>query len=364
MKRLASYVAVAVLSAGLAWVIMPARQMVFPAPPPPMKVDARKLELSPEEQTAVNVYENVNRSVVHITTRSQVNDDFGFFSEVREGTGSGSVLDQSGHIVTNNHVVEDARRIQVLLWDGSVYPARLVGADPIDDVAVIQIDAPAEKLYPITWGDSNQLLPGMRVFAIGNPFGYDRTLTDGIVSNLNRSLPMDNNRTFRGLIQTNAAINPGNSGGPLLNKRGDMVGINMAIISRAGQSSGVGLAIPSNLARRVVDDLIRHGKVVRGESGILSVFQTDHGLLISRLDPNGPAAKAGLRGPQIRSTPRGRVLDRSTADLIVGVDGHTVKTLDDLLSHLDAKKPGDKAVFQIIRDGKEQQVALTMGEAD
>jgi S1-C subfamily serine protease len=363
MKRLISYVAVAVLSAGLAWVLLPARQMIFPAPPPPMKVDTRKLELSPEEQTAVNVYENVNRSVVHITTRSAVTDDFGFSSEVREGTGSGSVIDQAGRIVTNNHVVEDARRIQVLLWDGSTYPAKLVGADPIDDLAVIQIDAPADKLYPITWGDSSQLLPGMRVFALGNPFGYDRTLTDGIVSNLNRSLPMDNNRTFRGLIQTNAAINPGNSGGPLLNKRGDLVGINMAIISRAGQSSGVGLAIPSNLARRVVDDLIRHGKVVRGESGIVSVFQTDHGLLISRLDPNGAAAKAGLRGPQIRTTPRGRVLDRSTADLIVGVDGQRVKTLDDLLSQLDAKKPGEKAEFQIIREGKEQKVTVTMGEA-
>jgi S1-C subfamily serine protease len=220
----------------------------------------------------------------------------------------------------------------------------------------------------MTWGDSNQLLPGMRVFALGNPFGYDRTLTDGIVSNLNRSLPTDNHRTMRGLIQTNAAINPGNSGGPLLDKRGHMVGINMAIISRSGQSSGVGLAIPANTARRVVEELMLHGKVVRGDSGIISVFQTERGLMISRMDPNGPAAKAGLRGPQIRTVQRNgttyKVLDRALADVIVGIDGKPVKTLDELLSAIDAKKPGEQVTLNILREGKEYQAQLTLVESE
>jgi S1-C subfamily serine protease len=209
---------------------------------------------------------------------------------------------------------------------------------------------------------------GMRVFAIGNPFGLERTLTTGIVSSLNRTLRSENNRLIRGVIQTDAAINPGNSGGPLLNRQGEMIGMTTAIIGRAGQSSGVGLATPANTAKRVVDELIRNGRIIRGDSGIVSVFRTDRGLLISRLDPSGPAAKAGLRGPQVRTVQRGgglyRYLDRSKADLIVAIDGVTVKDADDLIAVVENKRPGEKVVFRIIRDGKTLDVSVRLTESN
>ncbi len=255
-------------------------------------------DLSPEEADNVGVYQKVNRSVVHITTRGVLLDDFLMIAAPRAGTGSGSILDKQGHILTNNHVVEDARQVHVGLADGSDYQAKLIGTDPVSDLAVIKIDAPAEKLVPVPWGDSAKLLVGMRVFAIGNPFGLERTLTTGIVSSLNRSLRMESGRYLRGLIQTDAAINPGSSGGPLLNRKGEIVGITTAIVSRAGQSSGVGMAVPVGTARHVVEQLIKHGKVIRADSGILNVWQTEQGLRIARLAPNGPAAQAGLREPE------------------------------------------------------------------
>jgi S1-C subfamily serine protease len=364
MQKLASYIVVAALAAGFTWWAASSRPDILPAAPPPQP--GEPIELTPEERISVDVYQNVNRSVVNIMTRSIVVDEF-FGLDDRAGAGSGSVLDRSGHILTNFHVIEGARQVNVTLFDGSVYEARLVGIDPNNDLAVIQIDAPKEKLYPITWGDSNRMLVGMKVYVIGNPFGLDRTLTTGIVSSLNRTLRTENNRLVRGVIQTDAAINPGNSGGPLLNRHGHMIGITTAIISRAGQNSGIGMAIPSNTARRVVEDLIRYGRVSRGDSGIISVFQTDRGLLISRLDPDGPAAKAGLRGPQIvRVERRGveyRVLDRSKADLIIAVDGQEVRRVDELQSIIESKRPGEKVTFRIIRDGKIYDVDVVLGSA-
>jgi S1-C subfamily serine protease len=322
-------------------------------------------DLTPEERISVNVYATVNRSVVHITTRSVAADEvFGVFAEARAGTGSGSVLDKNGHVVTNFHVIENARRIEVMLADGSAHEAKLVGADPNNDLAVIKINAPADKLFPIAWGDSNRLLVGMRVYAIGNPFGLERTLTTGIVSSLNRSLRTENNRMIRGIIQTDAAINPGNSGGPLLDKRGSMVGLTTAIVSRSGASAGVGLAIPSSVARRVVEELIRNGRIVRPDSGIFSVLETDKGLLVNKLSTDGPAEKAGLKGPLDQVVQRGaftyRVLDRSKADLIIAVDGRSVRTLDDLLSYVESKKVGEKVTLRVIREGKEMDISLTL----
>ncbi|MFL5342873.1 MAG: S1C family serine protease [Gemmataceae bacterium] len=366
MRKLSSYLLVAAVAAGVTWFAASRRHDVLlpGAPPDPPPVDLT--ELTPDERIAVSVYQNDNRSVVHINTRSAAADDWGF-SEPREGSGSGSVLDKAGHILTNYHVVDGARRIDVLLFDGSSHEAKLVGTDPNNDLAVIQIDAAPDLLYPIAWGDSNRLIVGMRVFALGNPFGLDRTLTTGIVSSLNRSMRSENNRLIRGVIQTDAAINPGNSGGPLLNSKGALVGINTAMIGRAGQSAGIGLAIPSNTARRVVEELIRHGRVIRPDSGIQSVYQTDNGLLVSRLDPDGPAAKAGLRGPQVKTVRRGdnmyRALDRSKADLIVGADGLEVKTLDDLLGIIEAKKPGDTVVLRVLRDGKPTDVTITLADS-
>src|SRR5262245_35990427 len=367
MRTFVSYVAVALLAAGLTWWAATMRPEALPAAPP--VAPDTPIELTPEEQISVGVYQNVNRSVVNITTRSIVNnDDFGFGSaEVATGTGSGSVLDHKGHIVTNYHVVEGARQINVTLFDGSIHEASLVGGDPNNDLAVVKIDAPNDKLFPITWGDSNRLLVGMRVYAIGNPFGLDRTLTTGIVSSLTRSLETKNRRIVKGVMQTDAAINPGNSGGPLINRQGHMIGITTAIFSRVGQSSGIGMAIPSNTAKRVVEELIRSGRVSRGDSGIVSIFQTERGQLVSKLDPDGPAARAGLRGPQPRTMQRGgqiyRYADRSKADLIVAVDGQSVRTLDDLLNVVESKRPGDKVTFSIVREGKTHDVEVTLVES-
>jgi S1-C subfamily serine protease len=205
------------------------------------------------------------------------------------------------------------------------------------------------------------------VFVLGNPFGLERTLTIGIISSLNRSLRSDNNRMIRGVIQTDAAINPGNSGGPLLNRRGEMIGITTAIVSRSGQSSGVGLAIPANTARRVMEELIRFGRVRRPDCGIFAVYELGKGLLIARLAPDGPAERAGLRGPKRVFVRQGGVvfqgLDRSQADLILAVDGRFVKTLDELLTEVEKKEPGDKVTFSIQREGKKMEVSVVLEQA-
>lgn len=330
-----------------------------PLPPP----NGAPLDLTPEEDTNVKVYASANISVVNISTRF-VPDDESFAAQPRQGSGSGSILDKAGHIVTNNHVVGDAEQIVVTLADGSAHPAKLVGADPNNDLAVLKIDAPAHKLIPLPWGDSEKLLVGMRVFAIGNPFGLDRTLTTGVVSSLGRSLQTDNHRTMRGIIQTDAAINPGNSGGPLLNRRGEMVGITTAIVSRSGGNSGIGLAIPANTVRRVVDELLKYGRVIRPDLGLASVLHTDQGLLVARLTPNGPAAKAGLKGPEEVLQRRGpyvyRTLDRSRADLITGAAGVPTRTLDELLTEVERHRPGDTISLTIQRRGKSMDVPVTL----
>jgi S1-C subfamily serine protease len=211
-------------------------------PGPAAASAAEDPDITPEEAANIRVYRGANRSVVNITTRSlpeESGDLFDLFlaNVPREGSGSGSIIDKQGHVLTNFHVIEGARQVTVTLYDSTTYPARLVGSDPSNDVAVLRIQAPAEKLFPLSWGDSNRLVVGMRVFAIGNPFGLERTLTTGIVSSLNRSLRSENQRLIRGVIQTDAAINPGDSGGPLLNRRAEMIGITTAIVGRVSQSS-------------------------------------------------------------------------------------------------------------------------------
>jgi S1-C subfamily serine protease len=371
MRSRASHLAVALIAVAVTYA---AAQVRAPqpgaAPPPPAAVVQPQPEppdLSPEEAANVRIYQQANRSVVNITTRAIQADDFLLPGGSREGSGSGSVLDKQGHILTNYHVIEDAHQTAVTLYDSSTWDAKLVGADPNNDLAVLKIEAPPEKLVPISWGDSSKLLVGLRVYAIGNPFGLERTLTTGIVSSLNRSLRSENKRLIRGVIQTDAAINPGNSGGPLLNRKGEMVGITTAIVGRAGQSSGIGLAVPANTARRVVDELLRYGKVIRADCGVFSVYELDQGLLIARLAPDGPAEKAGLRGPQRVVVRRDGIVyqgvDRSKADLILAVDGKAVKTLEDLLTEVEKKRPGEKAVFTILREGAKKDVAVELEQA-
>ena len=322
-------------------------------------------ELSPAEAIAVSVYEHVNKSVVNITTRSVRVDRFFFMEIPSEGTGSGSVVDTNGHILTNFHVVENAQQVNVTLYDGKSYHAELVGADPINDLAVIRIDAPRESLFPVTLGDSSRLKVGMTVFAIGNPFGLERTMTTGIISSLNRSLQLHANRTIKSIIQIDADINPGNSGGPLIDSRGRLIGITTAIASKTGQSSGVGFAMPVNLAARVIPQLIAHGRVIRAEIGIQRVYETEQGLLIAQLTPDGPAERAGLKGPQVVRQRKGPFvierLDRSAADMIIAVDGETMKTADDFISYIEAQKPGDRVELTILRGGREMTVAVVLG---
>jgi S1-C subfamily serine protease len=371
MRKVGPPVAAAALIVAVSFFLGHASSPVPPAPPAvaapaPASAPAAASDLSPEEQDNVRVYQMDNRGVVNITVRG-VQDEDSLFPSTHEGTGSGSILDKQGHVLTNYHVVNDAREVSVTLFDGKSYDARLVGSDPNNDLAVLQIKAPAEKLFPLAWGDSSKLMVGMRVFAIGNPFGLERTLTTGIISSLNRSLRAENKRLIGGVIQTDAAINPGNSGGPLLNRKGELIGITTAIVGRARQSSGIGLAVPANTARRVVEDLLRMGKVVRADCGIASVLETDKGLLITRLTPDGPAEKAGLRGPEVVKVRRGgyvyQGLDRSKADRIVALDGKPVKSLDDLFAYVEGKKSGESVVFTVLRDGEKVDVKVELEQS-
>jgi len=318
--------------------------------------------LTPDEQVNVMVYRNANRSVVNINTKGYQGDRFLMFAVPSEGEGSGSVIDRQAHILTNFHVVDGAEQIQVTLFDGTNYQAKVVGVDPATDVAVLQISAPAELLFPVPLGSSTNLLVGQRVFAIGNPFGFERTLSTGIISSLNRSLPAKRTqRMIKSIIQIDAAINPGNSGGPLLDTHGLMIGMCIAIASKTGESAGVGFAIPVNTISRVVPQLIQNGRVIRPESGIGQVLVTDRGLRILTMMSGGPAEKAGLQGAKIeRNQKRVNV---AAADLIVAVDGKPIRTGDDFLDIIESKRPGDQIVLTIIRAGKQIQVPLRLDAA-
>ena len=323
---------------------------------------------TPEEITNIAVYEAVNRSVVNINTKATVAAGLFLLEVPSEGAGSGIVLDKQGHVLTNFHVVEGAKEIQVLLFDGSSHLATVVGIDPATDVAVLKVDAPPNLLQPVSFGSSGDLRVGQRVFAIGNPFGLERTLTTGIISSLNRSLPTRTGRTIKSIIQTDAAINPGNSGGPLLDSGSRLIGMNTAIASRTGQSSGVGFAIPVGTLARIVPHLIQRGKVVRPDTGIARVYQSDAGLVVATLVPGGPAERAGIhgfkvvrerrrQGPFAVETER---VDRTGADLIVAVAGQTVLTADDFLSAVESKNPGDQVLITVLREGHQLDVPVVL----
>lgn len=326
------------------------------------------LQLTPQERVNILVYEQVNRSVVNITTKAVKADVLFFLDAAFEGSGSGSVLDRAGHILTNHHVVMEANEIKVTLFNGETYSAKLVGFDAVNDIAVLKIDAPPEQLFPVPPGDSRQLRVGQNIYAIGNPFGLERTLTVGIISSLNRSLPSRTGRTMKSIIQIDAALNRGNSGGPLLDTRGRLIGMNTAIASSTGENTGVGFAIPVNTILRVVPQLIEKGRVVRPDIGINKVFQADGRVIIATLTPNGPAEQAGLRGfrlvrKQVRRGPfvvEEKSIDRSAADVIVAIDGEPVKTADDLLSEIDARRAGETVELTILRENQQFVVPITL----
>ena len=334
----------------------------------PRAVPTTERQFTPEEQTNITVYEAVNRSVVNINTKATVATGLLLIEMPSEGAGSGIVLDKQGHLLTNFHVVEGAKEIQVLLYDGSSHPATVVGFDPATDVAVIKVDAPAELLQPVAFGTSNDLRVGQRVFAIGNPFGLERTLTTGIISSLNRSLPTRTGRTIKSIIQTDAAINPGNSGGPLLDSNARLIGMNTAIASRTGQSAGVGFAIPVGTLARIVPQLIQRGRVIRPDAGISRVYQSDAGLVVATLTSGGPAERAGLRGFKIVRERRRQGpfmmeferVDRSGADLIVAVGGQAVRNADDFLSAVESKNPGDQVLITVQREGHRLDIPVVL----
>lgn len=348
-----------------------------PSPNRPHLVDPAALVqidgewLTPDEAVNVRVYELCNRSAVNISTKSRrVSESFLVVTpEVETGNGSGAVLDKAGHILTNFHVVQGAQQIEVTLFNGKSYPATSVGADPVNDIVVLKIDAPAEDLVPVTIGDSERLRVGMRCFALGNPFGLDRTMSEGIVSSLNRTLEVQEGWTIKSIIQIDAAVNPGNSGGPLLDSQGRMIGMNVAIATRLGerygQSAGIGFAIPSDLIRRVVPELIQHGRVIRGELGVTHVTQSENGLRIVQMEPGGPAERAGLRGPQLTRQRRGPFVvervDRAAADVIVAINGQPVTTAVEFHSVLEGKKPGEVVQLTVLREGKTVTIPVTLG---
>ena len=321
--------------------------------------------LTPDEAAAVFVYETNNRSVANIATRIE-SDRFAFRENPTEDAGYGFVIDSSGHIMTNAHVIEDSDRIVVTLYNGDSHEAQVVGKDPLNDIAIIKVEAPAEDLFPVVIGDSNMLKVGLKVFAIGNPFALERTMTTGIISSLNRTLPITRARSIKSVIQIDAAINPGNSGGPLLDSHGRLIGMNTAIASNTGQSAGIGFAIPSNLIARVIPELLKHGRVIRPDIGILQVLKTDEGLRILRMEPDGAAALAGLRGPAIVRKKRGFVVfemeDRDRADVIVGVNGKKTLKVDEFLSEVESHRPGDVVTVSIIREGQPMAVDVQLTE--
>lgn len=335
------------------------------APSSPLDDEALE-DLEPEERNTVVVYARVNRGVVNITTEAASQSFFG--EEISTGSGSGFVLDKSGNILTNFHVIQGADSVRVTLFDGSAHSAKVVGVDPNNDVAVLRVDAPGEKLFPMVLGDSSRLLVGQKIMAIGNPFGLERTLSTGVVSSLDRSLRAKNGRMIKGIIQTDAAINPGNSGGPLLNSRGQVIGMNTAIVSSVGQSAGVSFAVPINTISRILKPLIEHGRVVRADLGLTRVYTTDQGLLVLALVEGGPAEQAGIRPIQMKVERIGpgfirRSLDPDSADLIVAVEHRRVRTLDDLFTEVEKHQPGDTVRITVVRDGKPMDIPVKLGSS-
>jgi S1-C subfamily serine protease len=321
----------------------------------------------PEEQTNIKVYAATNGGVVHITTESSTPGFFG--DEIASGSGSGFVLDREGHILTNYHVVSEADSLVVKLADGSSHGGKVIGVDPSNDIAVVLVEGVApEKWVPLPFGDSSKLVVGMRVLAVGNPFGLERTLTTGIVSSLDRSIKAKNGRTIKGIIQTDAAINPGNSGGPLLNSRGEVIGMNTAIVSQVNQYSGISFAVPINVIARILPQLLRHGRVIRADLGISRIFATERGIYVVEIVRGGAAERAGLRpmevvAERVRGFVRTRI-NPEAADRIVAVDGAPVRTADDLLSRVESHRPGEKARLTIVRAGRQIEVDVVLGESD
>ncbi|HEV7680905.1 MAG TPA: trypsin-like peptidase domain-containing protein [Pyrinomonadaceae bacterium] len=318
-----------------------------------------------DEQNNIEIYRTLSPGVVNVHSTSYARDFFGFV-EPQEGSGSGSVIDQEGNILTNYHVIEGATKLAVSFGGQKNYAAQLVGGDPDTDLAVIKlVEKPKEPLTVIALADSDKLEVGQKVLAIGNPFGLDRTLTTGVISGLQRPIRARNGRPIEGAIQTDASINPGNSGGPLLDSQGRMIGINSQILSPSGASAGVGFAVPVNIAKRIVPQLLKSGEVRRPKLGIgtrdvaplksqLDLPVAD-GVIILQVAPGQAAAAAGLRG--VTQTENG---DVAIGDIILGMDNEKIANTDDLYRLLDKHQVGDTVQLQILRSGGRMSVPVRL----
>ena len=314
--------------------------------------------LEPDELNNINVFKRVSPSVVHITNRR--------LGEVPAGTGSGFIWDDTGHVVTNYHVIANASSAKITLADQSEFNAKLVGAFPDRDLAVLRIEAPVAKLPAIALGSSRELQVGQKVYAIGNPFGLDFTLTTGIVSALNREIESVTRRTIRNAIQTDAAINPGNSGGPLLDSAGRLIGVNTSIYSPSGASAGIGFAIPVDEVNRIVPRLIRDGRFVRPALGVTAAdprltpaLRLPAGVALAAVGNGSPAARAGLK-PFVRARD-GRI---ESGDVITAVNDVAVASLDDMLNELEKRQPGDSVRLKVWRDGSSRTLSVVLRAGD
>jgi S1-C subfamily serine protease len=328
----------------------------------PRPVTPAPAELGPDERTTMAVFERATKSVVFISNTAIQRDFWSFdILEVPQGSGSGFVWNKQGHIVTNFHVIYGANAIKVTLADRSEHQAKLVGADPDHDLAVLQIQVPEAMLEPLAIGSSQDLRVGQKVLAIGNPFGLDHSLTTGVVSALGRTIKSMSNRTIEGVVQTDAAINPGNSGGPLLDSAGRLIGVNTQIISPSGAYAGIGFAVPVDTINRIVPELIKHGKLIRPGFGVSLVPDAMarrwgiKGLIIGKVSRGGAAERAGLKGA--RETATGRI---ELGDIVVAVAGRPVTTIDELMDVLENHKVGDQVAVEILRENRREKIMVTL----
>jgi S1-C subfamily serine protease len=324
-----------------------------------------------DEKNNQEVYKALSPGVVNITSTVILRDWF-FEAYPKEGSGSGSIIDKAGHILTNNHVIEGAQKLVVTLSNKKEYEAKVLDADPDNDLAVIKINAPAEELTPVPLGNSKEVFVGQKVLAIGNPFGLDRTLTTGVVSGLSRPVRSESNRLIEGVIQTDAAINPGNSGGPLLNSRGQMIGINTLIYSPSGGSVGIGFAVPVDTAKRVINDVLQYGHVRKPKLGVTSLQITPglaralnlpvkEGMLIAEVLRGGAAERAGIQGATDQVN-IGRYAIPVGGDILVSIDGEPIKSQDDLDRMVNNKNIGDRVQLELMRGGRRMTVTLQLAE--
>jgi S1-C subfamily serine protease len=356
-----------VVAGALVFTVIQQRQ----APPryPSMSIEPRPIaqrpddKLGADEKATIDVFKQFSRSVVHITSIETRRDRMALnATEIPQGTGSGFVWDQEGHVVTNFHVVQMGSRARVTLNDGTSYPAKIVGAAPDKDLAVLRITAPPQKLLPLPVGKSAELQVGQKVLAIGNPFGLDQTLTTGVISGLGREIKSVTQRSIFDVIQTDASINPGNSGGPLLDSAGRLIGVNTAIYSPSGANAGIGFAVPVDTVNTIVPQLIKSGKITRPGLGInilsdqIAQQQRIEGVVILGVSPGGAADKAGITGT--RQTPDGWEL----GDVIVKLGKIDVKKSSDLFRALDANKVGDEVEIVLENRGQRRTVKITLQE--